>query len=236
MSSGRFEQLKESPAMTAAEAAGSLHPVCSGVYRVMPMRLTPTKYSSFLVIHPAGNLMFACYSRGGLAADVLNKIEQTGGLRAQLLGDMHLKDPLCDVLSKRFHTSTYCSEPETDDVQRTCHLVTPFPFERHALFPHVEVIPTPGHRPGGTCFIVDMGGRRVLFAGDNVGFDGQRWTCFPSKQGRREMVASLRLLASCEFDVLCAITLASERTCSITLESADQRKQFFESVAATVVK
>lgn len=220
--------------MPAKHPAGSLQPVCPGVFRIMPMRMTPSKYTSFLVTHDAGNLMFACYSRGGLDADVLGKIETEGGLKAQLLGDMHFKDPLCDTLSERFGTSTYCSEPEAEDVRRTCRLVTPFPFERHRLFPHVEVIPTPGHRPGGTCFIVDMGTRRILFAGDNVGFDGKRWTCYPSRQGRKDMVQSLRLLASCEFDLLCAITLASEDTFSIALGSAAKRKQFLAGIEATL--
>jgi hydroxyacylglutathione hydrolase len=212
----------------------AMQTVCEGVIRVLPLRMTPTKYASFFVLHRQGNLMFPCYSRGGLADETLQSIESAGGLSAQLLGDMHLKDPLCDALHERFGAWTYCSEPEAEDVRRTCKKVKSFPFRRHALFPHVEVIPTPGHRPGGTCYLVDMGARRVLFAGDNVGFDSGRWTAYPNRQGREAMFESLQLLAGCEFDLLCATTLASEVTCSVELASARKRQQFFDGVRSTL--
>lgn len=208
--------------------------VCDGVYRVSPLRITPTKYASFFVEHPSGNLMLPCYSRGGLTNATLDAITTAGGLLAQLLCDMHVKDALCDDLQGRFGAWTYCSEPEADDVRRTVQKLKTFPFRRHSLFPHVEVIPTPGHRPGGTCFLVDMGKRRVLFAGDNVGYDGHHWTAYPSRQGHKDMLRSLDVLAECEFDVLCATTLVSEPVFSKTLTTPKARKAFFASIAATL--
>jgi len=143
---------------------------------------------------------------------------------------------LGDALFERFGASTFCSEPEAEDVRRSCRNVTVFPYRRHQLFPHVEVIPTPGHRPGGTCFLVKLGGKRILFAGDNVGFDGLRWRAYPSRQGRQQMRESLQLLADLEFDLLCSITQASESTCSVELDSAVKRRRFFADIQATLPK
>jgi hydroxyacylglutathione hydrolase len=212
----------------------SMQRLAEGVFRVLPERLTPTKYSSFYVKHPDGNLMFPCYSRAGLAQDALGTIDADGGLLAQLLGDMHMKDPLCDVVQARYGAWTYCSVLEADDVKRSCSQVRSFPYRRHALFPHVEVIPTPGHRPGSVSYLVPVKNKRILFAGDNVGYDGKRWTAFPPRAGRAEMIKSLQMLGECEFDLLCAITLADEPTCSIELETAAKRKRFFDAVCATL--
>lgn len=212
----------------------STHRIADGVFRVLPEKITPTKYSSFYVNHPEGNLMFPCYTRGGLTQETLDTIDADGGLLAQLLGDMHMKDPLCDVMQARYGAWAYCSVIEADDVKRTCSKVKTFPYRRHALFPHVEVIPTPGHRPGSVSYIVPVKNKRVLFAGDNVGYDGKRWTAFPTRQGRGDMVKSLQMLGECEFDLLCAITLATEPTCSIELGTAAKRKRFFDAVCATL--
>lgn len=204
--------------------------VCHDVFRVLPLRMTANKYVSFFVRHQSGNLMIPCYARGGLSEETLSAIEAAGGLSAQLLGDMHLKDKLCDVLHARFGAWTYCSEPEAPDVSRSVSQLRTFPFRRHELLPHVEAIPTPGHRPGGTCYLVNMGAQRVLFAADNVGFHAGRWTAYPSSRGLQDMEASLRALAECDFDYLCANTLLSEPICTVKLSNAKQRRQFFQGV------
>lgn len=202
------------------------------VFRVQPSKVTSTKYCSFFVVHPQGNLMFPCFAKGANIDDAFEAMEAMGGVSAQLLGDMHFKSNHCDVLHEHFGAWTHCSAPELDDVSKSVKSVKAFPFRRHLLFPHVEVIPTPGHRPGGTCFLVEMNGRRALFAGDNVGYDGEHWTAFPSKSGRGELLQSLSILADCEFDVLYAITLAVEPVCSIGLGTAAARQRFFRDVAA----
>ncbi|ALI10222.1 hypothetical protein AO356_26545 [Pseudomonas fluorescens] len=201
------------------------------VFRVQPSKVTPTKYCSFFVVHPQGNLMLPCFAKGASIEGDFEAMANMGGVSAQLLGDMHLKSNHCDVLHKRFGAWTYCSEPERDDVGKSVGSVKAFPFHRHHLFPHVEVIPTPGHRPGGTCFLVEMDGFRALFAGDNVGYDGANWTAFPSKSGKEALRQSLSVLADCEFDVLYAITLAVEPVCSISLPTAEARQCFFNDVA-----
>lgn len=205
-----------------------IHP---GVFRVHPMRVTPTKYISYFVRHEQGNLMFPCYARGGLTEEALTEIEKSGGLCAQFLCDMHMKDGLCDAIYDRFGALTHCSELEAPDVKRTVHHVRAFPFTRHLVFPHVEAIPAPGHRPGATCYLVDMGTARVMFAGDVIGHDGTRWTAYPNSQGRKNMIRSLESLAECEFDILCSTTLVSIETSSIAFKGASARRKFFQSIA-----
>ncbi|MET3493980.1 hypothetical protein [Variovorax boronicumulans] len=213
-------------------AAAGMEKLGPSVFRVLPTKVTPTKYCNFFVTHPQGNLLFPCFAKGGNIDGAFDAMEAMGGVGAQLLGDMHLKSSHCDELRERFGTLTYCSAPELEDVKKSVKHVKAFPFRRHRLFPHVEVIPTPGHRPGGTCYLVELEGRRVLFAGDNVGYDAGHWTAFPSKQGKAELLQSFSVLAACEFDVLYAITLATEPVCSVRLATAAARERFFRDVAA----
>jgi hypothetical protein len=201
------------------------------VFRVQPSKVTQTKYCSFFVTHPKGNLLLPCFAKGASIDHAYETLEAMGGIRAQLLGDMHLKSNHCDALHQHFGAWTYCSAPELDDVRKSVERVKAFEPHRHLLFPHVEVIPTPGHRPGGTCFLVEINGRRALFAGDNIGYDGEYWTAFPSKLGKTQLLRSLSVLADCEFDVLYANTLAMEPVCSIGLGTAAARQDFFRDVA-----
>jgi glyoxylase-like metal-dependent hydrolase (beta-lactamase superfamily II) len=156
-----------------------------------------------------------------------------GGISRQLLGDSHFKTPHCDEVAKRFGAPLYCSEPEAPDVIMSVKNVVTFPFERHALEPGVEVIPTPGHRPGGVCYLLALGGRRFLFAGDGIWHDGTAWKAFPTKPGRPKMIESLRRLEAVEFDVLLANTRVSNPICSVEVDG-DARRGLIASILALV--
>ena len=95
-----------------------------------------------------------------------------------------------------------CSTLEAPDVRRKVANVSDFPFEQHVLTPGVEVVPIPGHRPGAVCYLVDVGSRRCLFAGDTIYHDGKRWRALASKKNRKTMLATLDRLAALPFDVL----------------------------------
>lgn len=215
-----------------ALAASEMTSLAPSVFRVQPSKVTPTKYCSFFVVHPEGNLLFPCFAKGAGIDSAFEAIGGMGGISAQLLGDMHLKSNHCDVLHERFGAWAHCSAPELDDVSKSVKNAKAFPFHKHLLFPHVQVIPTPGHRPGGTCFLVEVDGQRALFAGDNVGYDGEHWTAFPLKSGKAELLQSLSMLAGYEFDVLYATTLAVEPVCSVSFANAGARQRFFNDVAA----
>jgi glyoxylase-like metal-dependent hydrolase (beta-lactamase superfamily II) len=98
-----------------------------------------------------------------------------------------------------------------------------FPLERHELEPGVEVIPIPGHRPGGVGYLVTLAERKYLFAGDGLWHDGKSWKAFPSKAGRTRMIESVKRLADVEFDVLLANTRVENPVCSIELTEVSRR-------------
>jgi hydroxyacylglutathione hydrolase len=202
----------------------------AAVYRVQPDKITATKYSSFFVQHRGGNLLFPCFAKGGNIDGSFEQLERLGGLERQVLCDMHFKGRQCDTVYERFSAPTYCSDIEAADVSRSVEVVKTFPFRRHALRTGVEVVPTPGHRPGACCYLVKLGAVTVLFAGDNLWYDGKAWTALPAKGGTADMLQSLDALANCEFTTLFVNSLATEKVCSITLRSAKERTAFFAAV------
>lgn len=134
------------------------------VDRIVPTKVTPTKYGSLFVTRPEGNLLFS-YLGGHSSFD---EIEAIGGAALHLLGDMHFAARHNDDLDGRFGVTTMCSEVEVPDVRRKVSIVGTFPFERRMPAPGVEVIPTPGHRPGAVSYMVDVGERRGQFADDSI--------------------------------------------------------------------
>jgi hypothetical protein len=203
--------------------ADSMDELFPGVFKVLPTKPSPSKCISFFVRRDAGNLLFPCYSASATIHGRFDEIAAMGGVARQLLGDSHFKTPHCDEVADRFGAPLYCSESEAPDVIKSVKNVTAFPLTRHLLEPGVEVIPTPGHRPGGVCYLVTLNGRRFLFAGDAVWHDGKAWKSFPTKPGRPKMIESLRQLAEVEFDVLLANTRVNNPTCFVAVDDEGRR-------------
>jgi hydroxyacylglutathione hydrolase len=194
-----------------------------GVFKVLPTKPLPSKCITFFVQRDDGNLLFPCFSGSATIHGRFDEIAAMGGLSRQLLGDSHFKTPHCDEVAAKFGAPLDCSEPEAPDVMKSVKNVRTFPLERHLLEPGVEVIPTPGHRPGGVCYLVTLDGRRFLFAGDAIWHDGTAWKSFPTKAGRTKMIDSLRRLAEVEFDVLLANTRVNNRSCSVEVDGESRR-------------
>ena len=189
------------------------------VHRILPTKVTPTKYSSLFVTRPEGNLLFSCLGGHSSIEGSFDDMDAMGGVALHLLGDMHFAARYNDDVDERFGVTTMCSEIEGPDVRRKVKNVVTFPFERHVLAPGVEVIPTPGHRPGAVSYLVDVGTRRCLFAGDSIYHNGENWMCPVSKKNRNKMLATLDLLAGIEFDVLLANTGANNPVCHVEVDA-----------------
>ena len=200
-----------------------------GVFRVLPTKPLPSKCITFFVRREEGNLLFPCFSGSATIHGRFDEIAAMGGLSRQLLGDSHFKTPHCDEVAAKFGSPLFCSEPEAPDVVKSVKNVQTFPLERHVLEPGVEVIPTPGHRPGGVCYLVTLDGRRFLFAGDAIWHDGTGWKAFPTKAGRTKMIDSLRRLADVDFDVLLANTRVNNPLCFVEV-SNEQRRGLIASI------
>ena len=190
------------------------------LYRILPTKVTPTKYSSLFAVRPEGNLLFSCLGGHSSIDGSFDAMHELGGVALHLLGDMHFAARYNDDVDARFGVTTMCSEVEGPDVRRKVKNVATFPFERHVLAPGVEVIPTPGHRPGAVSYLVDVGERRCLFAGDSIYHSGEGWMCPVSKKNRKTMLATLDLLSEVDFDVLLSNTGANNPVCYIEVDAA----------------
>ena len=193
----------------------------SSVYRILPTKVTPSKYVSLFAVRPDGNLLFSCFGGHSSIEGSFDAIDALGGVTHHLLGDMHFAARYSDDVHARFGIDTQCSEIEAPDVKRKVKHVRTFPFERHALADGVEVIPTPGHRPGAASYLVDVGGRQCLFAGDTIYHDGASWRALASKKNRSTMLETLAVLDEVDFDVLLANTGVSNPVCCIALDGGE---------------
>lgn len=200
-----------------------------GVYRVFPTKLTDTKYVSFFVKRRGGNLLFPCFGSHSSIEGSFDDIDRMGGLELQLIGDMHFAAKYNDDVYARFGIDALCSDVEAADVKRKVKHVATFPYERHTLAPRVEAIPTPGHRVGAVCYLVTLGKRRYLFAGDTLYHDGESWRVYTNKKQRKQMIETLGLLADLDFDVLLANTRANNPVCHVAL-SATARRRLMEGI------
>jgi hydroxyacylglutathione hydrolase len=70
----------------------------------------------------------------------------------------------------------------------------------------VEVLLTPGHSPGSTCYLVTgVGGEKYLFTGDTMFPNGDgRWSTFvvPGRGDAAAMRDSIKLLGSIQPDIV----------------------------------
>ncbi len=198
------------------------------IYEVLPSRPTPSKYRSFFVKRAAGNLLFPCFSNQSTIEAQFDAIAALGGLSHQLLGDSHFRSAHCDDVAARFGAALYCSVKEAPDVTRKVSRVEVFPFERHYLTDDIEVIPTPGHRPGGVCFLLSLNEQRYLFAGDFIWHNGSTWIPTPATATTRAYSESLRLVESLGVNALLVNTQLSNPTFSISLSPAISGAWFSE--------
>ena len=193
-----------------------------GVYRIQPTKVTPSKYVSLFAERTEGNLLFSCFGGHSSIEGSFDAIDARGGVAMHLIGDMHFAARYSDDVFARFGIPTRCSEVEAPDVKRKVKNVATFPFERHELAPGVEVIPTPGHRPGAVSYLVPVGDRQCLFAGDSIYHDGTKWRALASKRNRPIMRATLDLLDGIAFDVLLSNTSVTNPICHVELDGDDK--------------
>lgn len=193
-----------------------------GIFELLPSKPTPKKYRTFFIKREGGNLLIPCFSTKSTVESHFDTIARLGGLSKQLLGDSHFRSSHCDEVADHFNAPLYCSVIEAPVVTATLKQVLPFPFERHYLDQDIEVLPTPGHRPGGVCYLITIGAKRCLFVGDFIWHDGHQWIPTATKSGIKMYAKSLDLLNSIEFDLLLSNSMVSNPT--FFLELDHQRK------------
>ncbi|MBA0047178.1 MBL fold metallo-hydrolase [Mycobacteroides sp. LB1] len=156
---------------------------------------------AYLWTRPEGNVLF--YSPA-TEAD-FEAIAELGGVAHQYLSHQDEAGPMLAVVKRHFGSKLHASVEERHEIGEHAELDIPTD-ERHVDGNGVEVIPTPGHSPGSTSYLVTgADGDKYLFTGDTMfPTEGGAWSTFvvPGRGDADEMWSSLELLGSLSPDVV----------------------------------
>jgi hydroxyacylglutathione hydrolase len=110
------------------------------------------------------NVMF--YSPG--TDDDLGTVADLGGVARQYLSHRDEAGPMLATIAARFGARLHAPAAEVDDISRFAPVHVPLE-KRHVDDLGIEVIPSPGHTPGSTSYLVPgIGGASYLFTGDTM--------------------------------------------------------------------
>ncbi len=114
-------------------------------------------------------------------------LDSLGGVDDQYLSHQDEAGPMLAWIAERFGTRLHAPAAERETIEGHSKVDVPL-SARHIDDRGVEVIPTPGHSPGSTSYLVEGAQGRYLVTGDTmfVAADG-RWSTFviPSIGDRR---------------------------------------------------
>ena len=156
---------------------------------------------AYLWTRPERNVLF--YSP---ATDAdFDAIEHLGGIGEQYLSHQDEAGPMLARIADRFGSRLHAPAAEVSRIGRHAHIDVPL-ASQHVDTNGVEVIPTPGHSPGSTCYsVVGAQGHTYLFTGDTtyVGDDGT-WTTYLAAgvSDPAALRSSLELLGTLHPDVV----------------------------------
>ncbi|MCV7191898.1 MBL fold metallo-hydrolase [Mycolicibacterium brumae] len=157
---------------------------------------------------PDGNVLF--YST--LTDADFDAIEELGGISHQYLSHRDEAGPTLGRIAARFGARLHAPALEAGDISEHGRIAVPL-AARHVDDNGVEVIPTPGHTPGSTSYLVTgADGLRYLFTGDTIyrGEDGAWNVGLLPFSDAPTLDASLVLLATLEPDVVISSAFAGE--------------------------
>ena len=120
---------------------------------------------SYLWRGPNGNVLF--YSP---ATEVeFDAIDALGGVRSQYLSHLDEAGPNLARIAARFGSRLHAPAAELDDISKHAAVDVPLEAVRGVDDNGVEILPTPGHSPGSTSYLVTgVGGQKYLFTGDTL--------------------------------------------------------------------
>jgi hypothetical protein len=156
---------------------------------------------AYLLVRSAGNVLF--YSSGH--SDEYQYIQELGGITHQYLSHRDEAGPDLVRIKQVFGSKLCCHRLEERAVSEACPVDLTFQT-REIHLGDIEVIPTPGHTDGSTCFLFKSPhGKTYLFTGDTIFPSNNSWETFvmPNEGGNKsDMIDSLKLLRSLEPDVV----------------------------------
>jgi glyoxylase-like metal-dependent hydrolase (beta-lactamase superfamily II) len=164
---------------------------------------------AYLWTRAGGNVLFYCPATD---AD-FDAIAALGGVGDQYLSHQDEAGPMLARVAETFGSTLHAGAAELLTIGRHAHIDVPL-GGRHVDANGVEVIPTPGHSPGSTSYLVGgSGGETYLFVGDTmfVGDDG-RWSTFviPGVGDPAQLTASREELATLDPDLVISSAYAGD--------------------------
>jgi hydroxyacylglutathione hydrolase len=163
---------------------------------------------AYLLTRADGNVLF--YNTG--LRHEIERMAELGGVAYQFLSHRDELGDTINLLRERFGTRLGGHIGEQAEFAR---VRTPDILfgAREILLGNIEVIPTPGHTPGSTCFLVHApGDRRYLFTGDTLylGEDGTWKPGLLPFSDRDALAESLETLRTLEPDVVFSSAFGGE--------------------------
>ncbi|MDY6998444.1 MAG: MBL fold metallo-hydrolase [Actinomycetota bacterium] len=131
-------------------------------------------------------------------------IRACGGVAHHYLSHRDEAGTMLKTIAEEFNSTLHAPAPELADISAH-HRVDVAVRTRHTDGNGVEVIPTPGHTPGSTCYLVTGAQGRYLFTGDTLirNTQGQWWAGYLAGMSDADsLAASLKLLATLRPDVV----------------------------------
>jgi hydroxyacylglutathione hydrolase len=156
---------------------------------------------AYLLTREDGNVLF--YNTSALQE--LDRMAALGGVRYQFLSHVDELGESIHVIRQRFETRLGGHVREQAEFARVRPADVVFEA-REVHLGNIEVIPTPGHTSGSTCFLVSSPyGKRYLFTGDTLYLsDGRRWKAgfLSGISDRDALIESLGVLRTLAPDVV----------------------------------
>ncbi|WP_029116295.1 MBL fold metallo-hydrolase [Mycobacterium sp. URHB0044] len=183
---------------------------------------------------PDGNVLFY-----GTQTDAdFDDIEALGGVAHHYLSHRDEAGPMLRKVADRFGARLHAPVAELVEIGQHAHVDVPL-GSRHVDGNGIEVIPTPGHTPGSTCYLVPGAhGQSYLFTGDTIylGDDGA-WSAgyIPPISDAGPLADSLRTLARLTPDLVISSAFAGDTAVHVTRgrwrECVEQASARLEDVA-----
>ncbi|VWC60973.1 Hydroxyacylglutathione hydrolase [Burkholderia lata] len=156
---------------------------------------------AYLLTRPNGNILF--YGTG--VQEDLQPIRDLGGVVRQYLSHRDEAGPALATIKQTFGSALCCHASEVKAIDSYCQVDVTFDTHETHLG-NIEVVPTPGHTSGSTCFVYRSPyGKTYLFTGDSIYPDGESWGTrvqFFAGGRKSDLKSSLRLLLDLEPDVV----------------------------------
>ncbi|MFD1216993.1 MBL fold metallo-hydrolase [Microbulbifer celer] len=164
---------------------------------------------AYLLTRPQGNILF--YNTSCPSAWPV--IEELGGITWQLLSHEDEVGSSLETIRQRFGAKLGIHEAEREAAARFREPDLLF-SEPGPLFDGVQIIPTPGHTPGSTCFqVIGQQGLCYLFTGDTL-YRGKHgvWRAgmIDGHSNRSQLRSSLQLLRTLSPDVVISSAFTGE--------------------------